>query len=294
MAWLWSASNRMEEDAEKVSAFLTKHGLDRYAMLLADEPSGLGASLETLSQADDSLLEKAGLPASPRARLLLALQSETEAPAALASESSCPRSSASDPRHQESTQSSRPSSRGWLGRPPPGWSMVAPGLSTLSTRVVQTSDACTGEGGSSSSTGGVQDGAAAASESTPLPTPPLSSPTDARRRPTPLSQGQPSPLVQASRPSTAEAGVAAEVSRPGTSSGTTERVSCYQCYKQILSRNATNLQDPLCEATPRQFCGEACVQLFQRTMEQRRQRERQLHELRASLEGVEADTEDAS
>merc|ERR1712232_446508 len=63
MAWLWSASNRMEEDAEKVARFLNKHGFDRYRTLLVEDPNGLGASLEVLVQADEDSLERIGIPA---------------------------------------------------------------------------------------------------------------------------------------------------------------------------------------------------------------------------------------
>jgi len=93
--WLLSASNRMEDDAEKVAAFLTKHGLDRYGSLLAEEPSGLGGSLEALSEADDVTLEGIGMPASPRQRLLDALRQAT--PSTTAESGSRPRSNASAP-----------------------------------------------------------------------------------------------------------------------------------------------------------------------------------------------------
>lgn len=80
MAWLWRASNRLQEDAEEVREFLTSRGLDRYAALLIDEPSGLGSSLEALRAAGEEALEQAGLPPSPRARLLQALQEPLPAP----------------------------------------------------------------------------------------------------------------------------------------------------------------------------------------------------------------------
>merc|ERR1711981_315857 len=136
MAWLWSASKRMEEDAQKVAVFLSKHGLDRYGALLTDEPGGLGASLETLAQADDDALEKAGLPPSPRRQLLDALRQREVKESA----PSRPRSTASAPGDAARARVTpmlgevvpRTGHRrtiepqwGCLGRAPPGWHAVA-------------------------------------------------------------------------------------------------------------------------------------------------------------------------
>lgn len=287
IAWLWHASNRMEEDAEQVASFLTKHGLDRYGALLADDPSGIGASLEALVQADDSALEEAGVPASPRQRLLVALKAEAAslaAAAAAAAPASRPRSAASAPgdslRPKPATPSSIPAASpssgdrwGCLGRAPAGWHRVAQ-PDGLSSRVVQTSDAATGGDGCDEVCSAEPEEGAPVSTSAPppqrQPTPPP--PSAGPRRPTPQVQAQPS------RPSSA-------ASRPGSSHGSTERVSCYQCYKQVVPKFAVSREDAASEAGPRLFCGEACASRFQGDLEERRERERRLSELRASVLG---------
>lgn len=291
IAWLWQASNRMDEDAQKVSAFLTKHGLDRYATLLEDEPNGLGASLELLAQADDRQLENAGMPASPRARLLIAVQAEVAAPAPVAATSSTPsrpRSMASAncdikdlPKQGPATsplasQPHTPGKWGCLGRAPPGWSVVK--SESLASRVVQTADASTGSevNGANDDEGSEVQDAAIATTILPDSSPQLpvcASPSEGQRRPTPQVA-----LTQRSRPASA-------ASRPGTSSGTTERVSCYQCYKQVVAKSAIVAEDPSCEAGLRQLCSEACANRFQHGLKERRERERQLSELRSSVLG---------
>ncbi|CAE8660292.1 unnamed protein product, partial [Polarella glacialis] len=74
MAWLLRAQGRMDQAASEVEAFLARHGLEGFASLLADGPGTPGESLEALQAADEAMLEAAGLPASPRQRLLRALE----------------------------------------------------------------------------------------------------------------------------------------------------------------------------------------------------------------------------
>jgi hypothetical protein len=273
IAWLWQASSRMDEDVQKVATFLIKHGLDRYAAVLADEPNGLGASLETLSQADDAQLEQAGIPASPRARLLTALQAEVAtAIASSAAAPSRPLSRASAPEDLPTRSStSTPGRWGCLGRAPPGWSVVTPKSDGLASRVVQTADASIGGDGCDDDIDVQSESAAVAETALRAHPPPATSST-------PTNPRRPTPRAQASRPTSA-------VSRPGSSSGLTERISCYQCYKQVPSKFAVVAEDAPGEAGSRQFCSEACKKRFEQSLQERQERERQLSELRASLLG---------
>jgi hypothetical protein len=286
IAWLWNASNRMEEDVQQVVTFLSKLELDRYAVLLTEDPSGLGSSLEVLSQADDAMLEKVGMPASPRGRLLTALRAEAAAAAALAAaarqtsseDSRIAPASTSQPFRPKSGGTARPQSSeagqwGCLGRAPPGWCRVTPKKDSLSHRVVQMSDACTGAGDDGLG-GEVQNSAAAALVSAPPQTPSASS-SVGLRQPTPLTQSRPN----------------SEVSRPGSSHGSTERISCYHCYKQMLAKFAVVAEDPSGQTGPRHFCSEACASCFHESLEKQRDRERELSDLRASVLGGNANTE---
>jgi len=73
MAWLMQVSSQMDTEQEEVQVFLARHGLDRYASLLVEDPAGIGSSMEEMRQADDARLAEAGLLASPRRHLLAAL-----------------------------------------------------------------------------------------------------------------------------------------------------------------------------------------------------------------------------
>eukprot|EP00438_Fugacium_kawagutii_P016945 Skav230408 [mRNA] locus=scaffold4006:49586:55817:+ [translate_table: standard] len=78
MAWLLRVSEKFDEEAAQVHAFLAEHSLEQYASLLDSGPGALGSSMEALQAATSELLEQVGLPLSPRQRLLRALEEETE------------------------------------------------------------------------------------------------------------------------------------------------------------------------------------------------------------------------
>lgn len=78
MAWLMQVSSQMDTEQEEVQAFLARHGLDRYATLLSEDPGGIGSSMENLRLADDAGLADVGLMPSPRRHLLEALRQSQE------------------------------------------------------------------------------------------------------------------------------------------------------------------------------------------------------------------------
>merc|ERR1711865_704957 len=114
------------------------------------------------------------------------------------------------------------------------------------------------------------------------------------------------PAATAVRP-TSSAGTQMErpmssMSRPGTSQGTTDRTCCTQCYKQISSavqrtfEAGSQFANALeVGAIPKEFCSEACVERFQKALQDRRERERKLNELRSSMQAAEeaSDSKDA-
>merc|ERR1711971_358151 len=112
-----------------------------------------------------------------------------------------------------------------------------------------------------------------ASTSPPPPPMALSSPAALPQRPVPAPSP---PASSVSRPTSA-------ASRPGSSHGSAERVSCYQCYKQVLPKFAFCIEDTSGNAANRQFCSEACSDAFQRVLQARLAREQQLSELRAAV-----------
>merc|ERR1740117_140453 len=305
MAWLLSCSDRMDEDAQQVVAFLSNHGLDRYAALLADEPSGLGSSLQALSEADDVLLEKAGLPASPRARLLTALKADSKVieaavstavasrPLAVASELGAEVGQASSRPSPEPTSAppgSRPPNGEWsnLGHAPPGWACLTPTPCILPTRIVQTSNACTG--GDENIGGNGDDLQRPANVNT------LLQPHVARPPSSSAFAGSQSDITAV--PASVVAGMTAggmipeAGSRPGTSQGTTDRVPCHHCYKQMSCKFALEVE---IEAAPHHFCNETCVEGFRQGLQKRLEYQRELNELRscvqAAAEQAEAEAE---
>jgi hypothetical protein len=271
MAWLWSASNRMEEDAEKVASFLSKHGLDRFRTLLAEDPNGLGASLDTLVQADEDSLERAGIPASPRRHLLEALREWDLAEAvsdrqrsAVSATTESSRTKAASQLHTNGGHVNEPR-WGCLGRAPPGWHPVAANATRSPVAVVQTADAgtaCDTRLDTREEELVIDDACTFVPQC--APSPPVGSPPVSRR-----------PTSSFSRPTSA-------ASRPGSSHGT-ERISCYQCYKQVLPKFAVSVEDTSCSSGLRQFCSEACSESFQTALLARHEREKQLNALRASM-----------
>lgn len=295
MAWLLSCSDRMDEDAQQVVAFLSDHGLDRYAALLADESSGLGNSLLALSAADDVLLEKAGLPASPRARLLAALNADRKVIDAAASTTVASRP-LSVPSALGAVVSSRPSpvstsapigsrltnaSGEWSnrGHAPPGWTCLTPTPCIVPTRIVQTSNACAGGDGD---IGGNGDDLQRLADSHILP-----DPRAARPPSTSALVGSQSDIAVV--PASVAAGMAAAGmipepgSRPGTSQGTTDRVPCHHCYKQMSCKFALQVE---IEAVPHHFCNQTCVEHFRHGLHKRMEYQRELNDLRSCVQAA--------
>jgi len=280
MAWLLRAQGRMDQAASEVEAFLARHGLEGFASLLADGPGTPGESLEALQAADEAMLEAAGLPASPRQRLLRALEEEGRA-------ASAPSGGGSP---QRAAQPDDPSTR-WrcLGRAPPGWRLCAPGLQRPATGLLRSNgpvvmvDAATGDAPVSIEQDEEQQPrvqlAAAPKEVAPRPpSAPLSS--RAFRR---TSTSEALVLVgPGSRPGS-QAG-----SRPGTASGL-EKACCYQCFRQVYAENAfkLDLDDEAAGSAlgaqkpgPRIFCSEACTERFRQAFSERQRREGELRNLR--------------
>mmetsp|Transcript_106950 Transcript_106950/g.190137 ORF Transcript_106950/g.190137 Transcript_106950/m.190137 type:complete len:434 (-) Transcript_106950:79-1380(-) len=327
MAWLLRARDRMEEEAGKVEALLARHGLEKYASLLIDGPA---ASLEELRSASEELLEEAGLPASPRRRLLKALKDEdetTEGPTAAAA-------------RIENIQ------WGCLGRVPSGWHHTGASESrppTGPTRAAPATfaDACTGDDAGVAEAvedPGYEISASSAAAAAAMAQLAQASPTPAEvgededfqaavdewraqresqaeiwptppAAPMPLSR-PPSgarPVVR-SRPATAQ-------TRPGSSSGV-EKACCYQCFRQVYASSALRLPPdeeaeasrPATPATPaaaaalaaaaskkeRIFCGDACMGKYRQALADRRQREAELFRLRSAMLEGESNSPDAA
>jgi len=130
MAWLLRACSRMEGEAEEVEEFLVQHDLGRYLPLLADDPSGLGSSLEALRLADEEALEGLGIPPSPRRRLLAALEAHGAVEAAVvASRGTAVGSRPSTSEARSIAEGGNVVKWGRLGKMPTGWSRTDLGSS---------------------------------------------------------------------------------------------------------------------------------------------------------------------
>lgn len=275
MAWLLRAKDRMDAEASEVATFLVGHNLEQYVPLLVDSPGALGSSMEALRGATEEMLAEAGLPASPRFRLLHALDGNpTDHPA-----------SGHERIAGNAAASPEPSPKwGRLGRVPPGWNRCTPveTRATLATRAapVAFADACTGDdsqipaeddqnqqvsASSQADTATASDAATAAVDLRPRPP---SAPFPPQRPPSSAAR-------ISSRPGTATS----VASRPGTSSGTSQKACCYQCYRQVYASSALQLPPeeeaeasrPATPATPasaagatgmqsqRLFCSEVCI-----------------------------------
>lgn len=286
IAWLWRMNSRMEEDAEQVAAFLTRNGLDRYVALLSEDPQGLGDSLDALLEADDESLAKLGLPASPRGRLLAALEAER----AERARGAAPRVSADSPPATASQKTQlKPAApeRKWgsLGHVPSGWHRTAPSAKGKA-RVVET--VTTGCGGDDAlPEEALHDIVTAAPQVIEAP---LVIEPQALTPKAPSAGSRPSSRLS-SRPGS-RPGSALKLdssSRPGTGSAREDKVCCYECFKQIVPKFALNVEDPS-QGDSKQFCSEACIERFNKALAARSERGRQLRELRASV--LDGDRED--
>lgn len=206
MAWLIQTSNRMEEDSLKVQAFLATHDLERFQALLADAPGNPSSSLEALRRCSEAELEAAGLPQSPRLRLLQALR-------------------ASEPQHEKASPAAasppaaaRPVAQ-WtcLGKAPPGWRSMHEIQQPRKESVVLVDAAI---GGTSDAEEAEED---EEFEEFARPQEPLLRPVS-----------QPVETFRQTRSATPLGSV-----RPSSASG--DKVCCYECFRQVHRNGAVAL-----------------------------------------------------
>jgi len=176
---------------------------------------------------------------------------------------------------------------GRLGHIPSGWRRVAASVGRLSTTVVHTADASTC---CDSSSHDREEDVVPFVEpmATQSPRPPSSSSSSSarpHRAGSLISQAVLPTSSEVVRPSSGVSRPVSATSRPGSSCGPSDRVSCYQCYKQVFSKFAVIVEDSLCKNCPRQFCSEACVDCFKKSLLQQQARERRLSDLRYSVLG---------
>lgn len=311
VAWLMRYSDRCDDEAAEVAAFLTTHGLDRYVALLT-EPGGPGSSLDELRMADEALLVDAGMPATPRRQLLAALGAAPPEPLAPTKSGPSGETPASRPASSSSVASAgRPASSssasgaqpkwGKLGRAPVGWNIKAPvRTSVTSARVgLDHVDMCCGDDDGVAERSD-DDGPAMVTSGVVVAELPLG---DAKPPPasaeTPLGASRPpsraavtpaaTPLGGGRRPSSAAASVGPELSRPGSSYGPgKEKACCYECYRQVHAQFAVEVEDSL-QAVIRQFCGAECAKRFETSLAARLEREQELRELRGAVLACDAD-----
>jgi len=319
IAWLWRARSRLDEEEGEVATFLARHGLDRYAALLADDPSGVGSSLDVLLEATDETLAQAGLPESPRDRLRTAIQAED---AARAADRAASAMSAARNRPQSTASSS--STRAVVVAQPP----VAP--RTPAPRPLSSSSSTAVRPASSKSDVAAPD-AVAASPSSAIPEkwgrlgrpPPGWRPTtapgaEARDRPRLLdgpivlvdacsggaadiaevdSEAEEEPclmrqeleeVVEVVLPPTPAVEAASPlhdaIVRRRPSTPAVEKVYCYECFRQFNPQSTIVVEDPI-QAASRRCCGEACAEGLRRAITVRSERERELSRLRDTVLG---------
>jgi len=263
MAWLWRMTGRMEEEAGQVAAFLARHGLDRYLAVLSDL-DGLGNSMEALRHADAAALEGAGIPASPRDRLLAALRAEAATEVASLPVGTCSASPAPVAVVASAGLPKALPDRRWgcLGRAPPGWHKRAAETPMLQPRVPQCREAAAGPDEGQSEEPVVAAPLAVSPPATPGP-------------------------FQALAERAADCSVG---SRPSSSGGAAaDKVCCYQCFKQVRSQSAMLAEsEEGGPATSRSFCSESCRSSFRKALAERTERGRLLSELRESVLGAQA------
>jgi len=261
IAWLWRVSNQMDDEADEVNKFLTKHGLDRYAAILANDPGGLGTSLELLRLADDAALEKLGLSAPHRAQLLAALRQELPVSAFVtaggSTPSSRPRSAASvQPNSAQGSKCATPVSAGRLGKPPPGWHALRTthDQGNQVTHIPERVDAAIGD-----DEVGLDDLQIAQTSPTPSPSSP---------RALPATESQKNSATQSQ-----------QITKAGKNSASTGNVCCYQCFKKVRPSSAVEASQEQ-DTESRCFCSKQCVDAYREAQAAQDARRNELSKLR--------------
>lgn len=256
MAWLLRVSERFDEEAAQVHAFLAEHSLEQYAALLESGPGAPGSSMEALQAASAELLEQVGLPPSPRRRLLNALEVQ------------------SDLNSEAQPQGDDDFAPHWgrLGRMPLGWHRCEGRNARVVTRSepVSHADAAVGD---DSPTRAVE-----VMDEVMIPS------TSSK------AIGNSEELHHSSQPAE-QVHHAATSSRPGSSSGA-EKGCCYQCYRKVYLSVAFHLSPEVGSrpGTPfdgdsRVFCSTTCIDGFREALAVRNQRAAELCKLREALSG---------
>jgi len=260
MAWLLRVSERFDEEAAQVHAFLAEHSLEQYAALLESGPGAPGSSMEALQAASAELLEQVGLPPSPRRRLLNALEVQ------------------GDLNSEQQTQGDHDFAPHWgrLGRMPWGWHRCEGRNARVVTRSAPVShaDAAVGDDSPRRAVEEVMDEVMIPSTSS-------------------KAIGNSEELHHSFQPAE-QVHHAATSSRPGSSSGA-EKGCCYQCYRKVYLSVAFHLPMEVSSrpGTPfdgdsRVFCSTSCMDGFREALAVRNQRAAELCKLREALGNVEA------
>jgi len=264
IAWLMSAGARFDAEAELVEKFLGRHGLERYAVLLTNDP--VGSSLDALGQADDALLASLGLPKSPRTRLLTAIAEDAsnilgnygmsknvQTPTTAVGPPDSTRPAGCGDRPAVCSQMSSAQRWGCLKRVPPGWHDKNRQERPHTAHSIDCpTTLCSTASGDVDDVSNVMD-------ISNLP-PAVSS--DVLRAPL----GRETPCT------------------PSNLDSNAEKVCCYECFKQVYAEFAV-LVDDSTHSIVRSFCNIHCANRFREALRARIQREHELSELRKSLNG---------
>eukprot|EP00933_Yihiella_yeosuensis_P072670 TRINITY_DN81145_c0_g1_i1.p1 TRINITY_DN81145_c0_g1~~TRINITY_DN81145_c0_g1_i1.p1 ORF type:complete len:407 (-),score=56.02 TRINITY_DN81145_c0_g1_i1:199-1419(-) len=293
MAWLLRVQGQLDEAAGEVETFLSQHGLERFATLLVHAPGAPGTSLEDLRAADEDVLTEAGIPESPRQRLLEALKALPDVLAVgLADEKSTPKQPLQSRASASGTPriSPEPTPR-WasLGRAPPGWTkcIVSDSRPATGSRPptrsgpVVTVDCCVG--GSEPLTEQEKGVEMEVSMSSLQPHPPSSSRPSTASRPNTASRP-----TTSGRPTTAGS---------GTNPDVPEKACCYQCFKQVYLAHAVRIEPEsnfedcaalttasrMLKSSQKAFCSDACADRYQQAVKERNRQGQELKKLRDSV-----------
>lgn len=265
IAWLMSAGARLDAEAELVEKFLGRHGLERYAVLLTNDP--VGSSLDALRQADDALLASLGLAKSPRTRLLTAIAEDarnTPVNYDMLKNIQTPTIAVSPPEStgparcgdQPTACSQMNSAQRWgcLKRVPPGWHDKNGQARPHTAHSIDCpTTLCNAASGNMDDVSEVMDMSSNMSPAV----------SNVLLR-TPLKQ-----------------------QTLGTASNldsNAEKVCCYECFKQVYAEFVVPVDDPTHSVT-RTFCNAHCANRFREALRARIEREHKLGELRISLNG---------
>ncbi|CAJ1403229.1 unnamed protein product [Effrenium voratum] len=251
MAWLLRASERFEAEAAEVRSFLVEHGLEQYAPLLED--CGVsGSSMEALRSATPEFLEQAGLPDSPRRRLQLALQGDSD--------------SEERPMSEEG-EGPRSAQWGRLGRLPAGWHRCGGERPRVATRSVPVSHSD-----------------AAVGDDSPVAASPVKKMAE-------VAAGAEAPAPASVSKIGSQASPAGASSRPGSAAGKAKGC-CYQCYRQLYLSSALRMEEGSrpSSASAQVFCSDACMDNFRQALVAQSRRASELWKLREAVgQGAEPD-----